>query len=509
MDMAITSPLQTALLVFDASVLLYAVVYVLLNLMMIVISSRRIARDVRREQVRPSLLSAGDYFLPEITLLVPAYNEEVTIIESIRSLFRLKYPRFEIVICNDGSKDRTMQVLLQAFRFVRIDVDHADHLGCAPIRACYELRGGLPPGITRMVLIDKDNGGKADALNACINVAQGQYVTSMDADSVLVPEALLMAARVLAESVEPVVAVGAQVGLSNGSRVHDGRIVEMGLPAAWIARFQIVEYMRSFAQGRVALAALDSLVVLSGVFALLQRDLVLSIGGFLTKQMRARVTLEYCGKGAHTVCEDMEIIVRMHRYLREHGARGRIAMLPFAAAWTEAPENYRDLGKQRARWFRGLLEVLSYHRGMLLRRRFGSIGLFALPYQLVFEALSPLLECFGLVALLLSALLGLVSLSSLLSFGLLALSLNLCLSLLAILVCIRVERASRAQHTGLALFSYVRQRDILLLMCAGFASNLGYRQFLVCWQMRGLWDFLRRKKGWDKFARKGFAVRTG
>jgi cellulose synthase/poly-beta-1,6-N-acetylglucosamine synthase-like glycosyltransferase len=490
----------------DLCVVTYAGAYFLINLVLLVISSRRIIRELRSEQLRPSLSRAGDRFLPSVSLLVPAYNEEVTIAESLRSLLKLSYPAFEIVICNDGSKDKTVEVLLRSFPFVRVDIEASDLLGCSPVRAFYEVRSQLPPGLRRMVLIDKENGGKADALNACINLAQGDYVTSMDADSLLVPEALLMAARSIIESPEPLVAVGAQVGLSNGCLVENGRVVEMRLPKSWIARFQIVEYMRSFAQGRTAFARLDSLLVLSGVFALMRRDLVVAIGGFLTKHVRARVTHEYCGKGAHTVCEDMEIVVRLHRYLLDHDIPGKIGMLPFATAWTEAPENYKDLGKQRARWYRGLLEVLIYHRGMLFRRRFREIGLFSLPYQVFFEALSPLLECMGVVGLLASTAAGLISGAALLTFLCLATAANLCLSTLSVLMCTNAERPAAEQLNTRALFEYGRLRDTLLLVVAGLLSNFGYRQYLVAWQLRGLWDFLRGKKGWDKFARKGFAL---
>jgi cellulose synthase/poly-beta-1,6-N-acetylglucosamine synthase-like glycosyltransferase len=492
--------------VLDACVVAYATLHFTINLVLVAISSRRIRRDLRAEQIRPALAFAGDRFLPSITLLVPAYNEEVTIVESLRSLLKLRYPRFEIVICNDGSKDKTVEVLLRSFDFVPIDIEHADRLGCAHIRGFYEVRSALPAGLSRMLLIDKENGGKADALNACINLAQGDFVTSMDADSLLVPEALYKAARVITESREPVVAVGAQVGLSNGSRVEDGKVVEMRLPKTWIARFQIVEYMRSFAQGRIALAALDSLLVLSGVFALMRRDLVVAIGGFLTKHMRARISVEYCGAGAHTVCEDMEIIVRLHRYLLDHQLPGKITMLPFPTAWTEAPENYRDLGKQRARWYRGLLEVLNYHRHIMLNPRFRAIGLFALPYQLVFEAFSPVLELVGILGLVGTLALGMISGQALLTFLCLATAANLCLSTLSILMCIDGQRGTRGQLSGLALFSYARTRDILLLVVAGIFSNFGYRQYLMGWQIRGLWDFLKKKKTWDKFARKGFAA---
>jgi cellulose synthase/poly-beta-1,6-N-acetylglucosamine synthase-like glycosyltransferase len=491
----------------DALIVGYVALFFVVNLVFVVMSLRRIGGELAGEQVRPAMGHGKDRFLPHVTLLVPAYNEEVTICESIRSLLRLRYPSFEIVICNDGSKDRTVEELLRAFHFVRTELEYDEQLATASIRGFYEVRGPLPDGLKRLILIDKDNGGKADALNAAINVAQGDYVTSMDADSLLTPDALLLAARRIVEDREGIVAVGVQVGISNGSVVENGRVVEMRLPKTWIGRFQIVEYMRSFAQGRVAFAALRSLLVLSGVFALMRRDLVLAIGGFLTKRMQSRVGIEYCGSQVHTVCEDMEIVVRLHRYMLDKGLPGKVAILPFPTAWTEAPENYRDIGKQRSRWYRGLWEVLNYHRSMIFNPRFRQIGLFSLPYQLLFEAFAPIVECAGYVVLLATMLLGVLSAKALLSFLALAAAVNLALSTLSVLLCIYSERGAEAHTEGLSLFRYDRLWDVLVLLFAGFLSNVGYRQYLVAWQLKGLWDFIKGKQGWDKFARKGFAPR--
>jgi cellulose synthase/poly-beta-1,6-N-acetylglucosamine synthase-like glycosyltransferase len=491
----------------DVAVVAYVITFFLINISFVVISLISIEGDLAEEDVTPALRRAGDRFLPHVTLLVPAYNEEVTICESIRSLLRLEYPSFEIVICNDGSKDKTVEVLLRHFHFVRTELEYDEQLASAKIRGFYEVRGQLPKGLKRLVLIDKENGGKADALNACINVAQGEFVTSMDADSLLTPDALLLAARPIVDDREGIVAVGVQVGISNGSIVENGRVTEMRLPRAWIARFQIAEYMRSFSQGRVAFAALRSLLVLSGVFALMRRDMVVAIGGFLTKTMRAKVGIEYCGAGVHTVCEDMEIIVRLHRYLLDKRLPGKIAMLPFATAWTEAPENYKDIGKQRSRWYRGLLEVLNYHRAMMFNPRFRQVGLFSLPYQLVFEALAPVIECAGYLMLITTLALRLLSLEALAVFLGLAAAINLCLSTLSVLLCVYSSRGARVRAHGRSLFHYARLRDVLVLLVAGFVSNFGYRQYLVAWQIKGLWDFLKGKQGWDKFARKGFATK--
>jgi hypothetical protein len=203
----------------------------------------------------------------------------------------------------------------------------------------------------------------------------------------------------------------------------------------------------------------------------------------------------------------MEIVVRLHRYLLDKGLPGAITILPFPTAWTEAPENYRDIGKQRSRWYRGLWEVLSYHRTMLFNPRFRQIGLFSLPYQLFFEALAPVIECAGYFVLVLTLVLDILSPAALFTFLGLAAAINLALSTLSVLLCVRTEHHADGAVQGLALFRYDRLRDVLVLLFAGFVSNLGYRQYLVAWQLKGLYDFLKGKQGWDKFARKGFAPR--
>jgi len=483
----------------------YVSVFFLINLRFVLTSYRRIQRELLAELVRPAALSEREAFLPIVSLLVPAYDEEVTIVESLGSQLRLRYPAYEIVICNDGSKDRTVEVLLEAFPFVPAVLERATGLETAPFRATWECRTGLPEGVLRMVLIDKENGGKADALNAAASVAQGEFVTSMDADSLLVPDALLLSMRKVLEAPEETVAVGVQVGLSNGSLVEGGEVKALALPRSFIGKLQIVEYMRSFAKGRTALSEDNAVLILSGVFALIRRDILFEVGGFLTRHVRSRICIEYCSEGAHTVCEDMEIVVRLHRYLLDKGRKGRIVCLPFAVAWTEAPEVYRDLGKQRARWYRGLWEVMSYHRALLFRPQYRQIGLFAMPYQLVFEALAPPLECLGYLLLVLTAVFGALSVSSLLAFLGVAMAMNFCLSTLSIALCTFTARLPLALASAPALVPYPRAKDAIVLLVIGLLSNVGYRQYLVFWQLRGLYDFLKGKKGWDKFGRKGFA----
>ena len=488
-----------AVLILDTLIVTYLLVFFGLNFWFLLVSSRRVRRLLLRDQVRPPIRDRESPFLPPLTLLVPAYNEEVTCEDSVRSLLRLDYPAYEVIICNDGSKARTVEVLKAAFGFVRTDVNYHPVLATAPVRGLYEATCPLPPNVMRLVLIDKANGGKADALNAAINAAEGVYVSSMDADSVLEPDALLRAMQTVADDPSRVVGIGTQVGLSNGSIIEKGEVKDLRLPRTWIARFQVAEYMRSFTQGRTALGTINSLLILSGVFALLRRDLVVASGGFLTKHVRGRLIEEYCGAGAHTVCEDMEVVVRLHRYLLDRGREGHVMFLPHPAAWTEAPEVYRDLGKQRGRWYRGLLEVLWYHRAMMFRRRYGRIGMFSLPYQLCFEAAAPVLETAGYIMVPLTVALGMLSIGHAIAFLCLAAALNVLLTTLSVMLSVR------GAGRGHGLFAYRRMRDIVALVFAGFVSNFGYRQYLVWWQLKGLRDFLKGRKDWDKFARKGFA----
>ena len=494
--------LSGILAVLEVVVILYLIVFFAINFYFVAVSWWNVSRQMQRDIWHPPERDEDNPFLPLLTLLVPAYNEEVTCIESIRSLLRLRYPSYEIIICNDGSKDRTVEVLRKEFAFERTDVNYQSRLGTAEIRGLYQATCELPKNVARLILIDKANGGKADALNAAINASQGAFVSSMDADSLLESTALLRAMQAVADDPNNVVAVGTQVGLSNGSLVSDGEVKDLRVPKKWIARFQVAEYMRSFGQGRTALGHFNSLLILSGVFALMRRDLVVAAGGFLTKFVNARIVQEYCGAGAHTVCEDMEVIVRLHRYLLDKGQVGKAVILAHPAAWTEAPEVYQDLGKQRARWYRGLLEVLRYHRKMILRKRYRQIGLFSLPYQIVFEALAPILEVCGYLLVPLSLWSGALSINHAVGFLAVALAMNVALTTASVLLCVRTQPTSATTTTS--LFGYRRITDILRLFTAILLSNFGYRQFLVVWQIRGLIDYLKGRKDWDKFARRGF-----
>jgi cellulose synthase/poly-beta-1,6-N-acetylglucosamine synthase-like glycosyltransferase len=501
--------ITTLALVAQPLFLAYFVLYNSYTLALIALSARQVRRRVAGHFVEDlDLIDQGDLTKP-LTMIVPAYNEEITIVESVTSLIYSDYPRFEIVVVNDGSQDGTLARLEQAFRLRRSDLPYRDTIGTAPVRGIYEATIPLPPAVTHVIVIDKENGGKADALNAGINASTAPYFVSLDADSILDERALKELMRVLQEDPR-VVAVGGQVAIANGCTVQNSRIVSVGLPARSLARFQMVEYLRSFTTGRTALDRLGGILILSGVFAVFEKETLIRAGGYLTPFVRHRVVEEYVGGRLGTVCEDMEIVVRLHRYVRDKLQHRRIAFLPHPVAWTEVPETLESLRKQRGRWYRGLRESLYYHRAMLWRRKFGRIGWFALPSFWMFEYYGPLVEVAGYLLVLflfvMEKLLGhrFISYDYFWAFVLASLGYGILVNLMAVLVGAWRFRFGLADRLQRGLLPFRRRRDVVILLLYAVMENLGFRQLTLYWRLRGLWDAWRGKTGWEKFARVGF-----
>jgi cellulose synthase/poly-beta-1,6-N-acetylglucosamine synthase-like glycosyltransferase len=293
-------------------------------------------------------------------MIVPAYNEEVTIVDAGSLTYALRLSRFEVIVVNDGSGDRTLERLREAFRLRRTDVPYREAIGTARVRGTYEATVPLPASVTRVVVIDKENGGKADALNAGINASAAPYFVSLDADSMLDRRALKELMRVIQEDPR-VVAVGGQVAIANGCAIRNSRVVSVGIPLRSLARFQMVEYFRSFTTGRTGLDRVDSILILSGVFAVFEKETVIRAGGYLTPFVRHRITREYVGERVGTVCEDMEIVVRLQRSGQAAGPADHLPAAP--GGLTEVPRP-RLAAEAARRWY-GACAMPRYHRAKL------------------------------------------------------------------------------------------------------------------------------------------------
>jgi len=417
--------------------------------------------------------------VPRIAVIVPAYDEAVTILHSVRSLLTLRYPNHEVVVVNDGSTDGTLELLCEEFRLYRSSRMTTGELPTRPVRAVYESRDPIP-----LVVIDKENGGKADALNAGLNVARAPIVAVVDADSILEPDALLHVMKPFMGDEARTLASGGIVRIANGCRVEHGRVTEVNAPESMLGRFQAIEYLRAFLGGRIAYSFMNSLLLISGAFAVFRRDAVLEAGGF----------------HPDTVGEDMEMVVRLHRLGRDrrrnggrHGPAYRIRFVPEPVSWTEAPETLEMLSRQRNRWHRGQVESLWRHRGMLLNPRYGAVGMFGFPYFILFEALGPTVELIGYALVLSGLAFGLVPLEMAALFFLVAIGFGVLLSIESLLL------------EELTLRRYPRAADVFRLLGAALVENVGLRQLLAVWRTRALWDVLRGRTGWGRMERRGFA----
>lgn len=309
---------------------------------------------------------------PSISIIAPAFNEEVSIVDNIRSLLSLHYNNYDIIIVNDGSKDSSMQRMIEAY-----DLSPSNKIVCSyvPHKSVKNVYRSNNPAYNKLTVIDKENGGKSDALNAGISYSTAELVACVDVDCVIEDDALLKMVRpYLEETRTKVVAVGGVVRIANDCEIRDGRLVKVNLAKKWLPTFQTLEYIRAFLLGRMAWGHLNGLLIISGAFGLFDRKLVVEVGGYDHK----------------TVGEDMELVVRMRRYMAENGKAYKVAYVPDPLCWTEAPESLSVFLKQRNRWTRGTIETLQLHRKIMLKRKYGLMGMLSYPFWLVYEWLAPI-----------------------------------------------------------------------------------------------------------------------
>jgi cellulose synthase/poly-beta-1,6-N-acetylglucosamine synthase-like glycosyltransferase len=462
--------LTTALVVVSAIAFAYFVALNAIYLVFTAIAWREVTYYRRTREFSGSEEAFASPLTPPVSILVPAYNEEAGIAESVRSLLSLRYPELEVVVINDGSTDGTLERLKDAFDLVPVRKALRGTLATAPIRASYASRKHH-----EVWVIDKENGGKADALNAGLNAARYPYFCAIDADAMLEPDALLRVAKPILDDPDLVVAAGGIVRIANGCRIEHGQVVDVGLPRSRLATLQVVEYLRAFLVGRMGWSRAGSLLIISGAFGLFQRSLVAVAGGYSTM----------------TVGEDIELVVRLHRFLRERGEEYRIQFIPDPVAWTEVPEDFASLSRQRRRWQRGLAEALWRHRGVLLRPSYGVFGMVAVPCFFVFELVGPVIELVGYPAVAVAGALGRLSFVFLVAFFVVALLVGALLSVSAL--ALEEFNFRRYQHG----------REAGRLLVAALSENLGYRQLNTVWRVVAFLDLARRRNEWGQMRRRG------
>ncbi|HET7710925.1 MAG TPA: glycosyltransferase [Thermoanaerobaculia bacterium] len=406
-----------------------------------------------------------------ISIIVPAHNERTTIVSNVNSMLEVGYPEFEVIVVNDGSTDDTLEKLQEGFSLFPVTDTTRPQLKVQPIRRIY--RSLDHPNL---VVIDKERGGKSDALNAGINISNYPLFCSVDADSLLNSDALLRIARPFVED-DRIVAAGGIVRVLNGSVVENDRVIKSRAPNNVLHLCQAIEYVRGFLTGRTALARLNALLIISGAFGLFLKKAVIDAGGYHTG----------------TVCEDMELIVRMQRYGREKKLPWRVIFVPDPVCWTQVPSDYRSLMRQRDRWQRGLIESVLLHFKMFMNPRYGAVGMIGMPFYLFFEAFGPVIEMFGYLLIPVLWYLGMLDAQFFWMFFVMAILYNIMLSLLALIV------------DDLLFQRYDRAIDLAKMMLSSFLEFIGYRQILTFRRTLAFITILFRKGQWGRIRREGIA----
>ena len=408
-----------------------------------------------------------------LTIIVPAYNESATISDSLMSLLGLRYPDYEVIVVNDGSTDRTADVVIEKFDMVSIQrLRDRSALEHRPIQQIY--RSMAHPNL---ILVDKENGKKADAINAGLSCVRTPLFCVIDADSILEPDALLQAVRPFMDTRDNVIAVGGTIGVANGCKVANGQVLSYGLPRRLLPLLQVVEYSRAFLLARLSASRAGTLTLISGAFGIFRRDLAIAVGGYETE----------------TVGEDMELVLKLHRHMKTEKTPYQIRYIPDPVCWTEAPADWSFLSKQRIRWQRGALECLSAHKAMLFNPRYGRLGVWTLPQFLLIDVIGPIVEVLGYLLIPLFYFAGVLSIDYLLAFIALVFSFGVFISMMSIVI----------EQTGLGRIRTPRQ--ILVLLGAAIIENFGYRQLCNIWRIRGFYQHLvGRKRQWGTMVREGF-----
>lgn len=459
------------LTVFNYIILFYFLTLITIYIILNIVSFFRIIRYKRKiEFADLERIFKLKNYLP-ISVIVPAYNEGNNIVENVKSLLQLIYPQFQLVVVNDGSKDDTLQKLIENFSLQPISFPDLYKINSEKINSLYKSKD-----ISNLTVVDKVNGGKADAINAGINAAKYPLITVIDADSILERDCLLKIAQPFVEN-QNVIAVGGTIRIANGCEVKKGHIIKVGLSKNWLARFQVVEYLRAFLFGRTGFDAINGILIISGAFSCFRKDALVEIGGYR--------------RGS--IGEDMEIVMRLHKHFRKINPDAKITFIPDPICWTEAPESLKILMRQRTRWQKGTIECLLLHKNLLFNHNYGLMGLIVVPYYLIYEFLGPVIEFFGYIFFIISLLLGILSVEFTIAFLAAAILYGIVLSILSVVL------------EELSFKKYPKISDLIVLFLTAIVENFGYRQLTTWWRFKGTIEFFLGKRSWGSMEKKGLS----
>jgi len=416
---------------------------------------------------------------PSISVIAPAFNEEKSIVDNIRALLSLYYNNFEVIVVNDGSTDNTFKTVLEAFDLERVNYFFDYRIPCERIRGVYKSKNR---SFKKLTFIDKVNGGKADALNAGINISKNDLICSIDVDSIMEPDALLkMVKPFMEETDKKVIGTGGVIRIANSCQIENGQIKKIHLPEKFLPRAQVLEYTRAFLMARMAWGKLNGLLLISGALGMFDKEIVIKCGGYSTS----------------TVGEDMELVVRMRRFMAEQKLKYQIIYIPDPLVWTEVPSTLKILGRQRNRWTRGTMETLFKHKILFMNPKYGIFGMLGYTYWLLFEWLAPIIEFLGLLYFVLLIIFGQPNWYFFLLLLAFVYTYAVALSTWALL------------FEEMTFHKYEKRREVLKLFLMALIEPIVYHPLTVSWSILGNIDYLRGVRSWGKMEREGFKNHKG
>ena len=456
--------------VFAWFIAIYMVIVISFYSVILVISFFQLRKEYQLDRVHAYEDYSDEFYTKPVSIIVPAFNEEAGIIQSVRSLLSVNYPIFEVIVVNDGSTDHTLEKVIEHYDMKEIKKAVRKQVDTKPIRRIYQ-----STILANLFLIDKENGGKADALNVGLNFSHYPYFCSLDGDSVLEQDAFLKVMKPIIDSNEEVIASGGSVRIANGCQIKNGQILKIDLSNQPLVVMQIIEYLRAFLMGRIGLSKHNLLLIISGAFGVFSKHWVITAGGYKTD----------------TVGEDMELVVRIHRLLKEKNIKKKIVYVPDPVCWTEVPEDITFLRRQRRRWHRGLFESLWTHRKITFNPKYGTIGLISFPYFWIVEFFGPVIEFLGYIFMILCLFLGGIYIEFAILLFLLSCLYGSIFSMTAVLL----EEWS--------LTKYPKVSDIIKLFLYSLTETIWYRPMTVYWRCEGIWQMIIGDRSWGEMKRKG------
>ena len=414
---------------------------------------------------------------PTISIIAPAYNESLNIVENVRSLLSNHYVNYDVIIVNDGSKDDSLEKLIKIYNLVKVDYLINEQIPTKPLRnGIYK---STNPAFEKLIIVDKENGGKADALNMGLNISTSEYVACIDVDCLLLEDSLQKMVKPFLEVTDrKVIAAGGVIRISNSCIVKEGKLHDVNFPKKLIEQGQILEYIRAFLLGRMAWSRLNGLLLISGAFGLFDKKIAIKVGGY----------------DKDTVGEDMELVVRMRGYMEEQKRTYKVAYIPDPLCWTEAPDNYKIFISQRNRWTRGTIETLKKHRKIGFNPKYNILGLVSYPYWFFFERLAPIIEFVGVIYFAILIATNKIRWDYAFGFIILAYLFTVVFSLIAIITEELTSHQYKKKGTGIHL--------VIIAFLEPFVNH----PFVLYAAIRGNIDYyFNKKKKWGEMTRKGMA----